>query len=158
MPNDLLRYLAGPTGFSWWWWVPVALLVLVVAGWYAAVFVWTLPPATLRANRFLASMHRRVVVEQFSRSVRATTAAYQSGALSARAACDRYAHTLRSFLYVSTGQRAQYMQTPDLAAGALAPAAPLAAGLDELRFGGGAAAVNIAAVGQSVEEVIRTWT
>ena len=158
MPNDVLRYLAGPTGFPWWWWVPVALLVLAVAGGYAAVFVWTLPPATLRANRFLASMHRRVVVEKFSRSVRATTTAYQGGALSARAACDRYARTLRSFLFVTTGQRAQYMQLPELAAGELAPAAPLAAGLDELRFGGGAEAADVAAVGQAVEEVIRSWT
>ena len=41
MPNDLLRYLFGPAGFSWWWWVPVALLVAAVAGWYVAVMVWT---------------------------------------------------------------------------------------------------------------------
>ena len=158
MPNDLLRYLFGPAGFSWWWWVPVALLVAAVAGWYVAVMVWTLPPATLRANKFLASTHRRVVADRFCRSVRATTAAYQSGAISARAACDAYSRTLRSFLFVTTGRRAQYMQLPELAVGELAPAAPLATGLDELRFGGGAEAVNVAAVGQSVEEVIRSWT
>ena len=49
------------------------------------------------------------------------------------------------------------MHTADLAAGALAPAAPLIAALNDARFTP-LARVDVERIAVSVEEVIRSWT
>lgn len=157
MPNDLLRYLAGPTGYSLWWWLLVGLLVLAVVGWYAGVAVWTWPPMKLRSNRFLGPIHRRLVANRFAKSVRATTEAYGAGRIPPRQALAEYTRTLRSFLGVATGERSQYMHVSELASGRLAPAAPLVAAMDETRFGTADGQVDVARVGSAVEEAIRAW-
>ena len=43
MPDDLLRHVIGPTPYSsLWLWLAIALSVLLV-GWYAGVFLFTMP-------------------------------------------------------------------------------------------------------------------
>jgi hypothetical protein len=158
MPTDLLRYLAGPTAYAWVWWLLVAALIAAVAGWYAAVAVWTLPPRTLRAHKLLGPIHRRLLAERFTKSIRATTDAHRAGALTTRQALDAYTGTLRSFLRLATGEPSHVMQIPQLAAGPLAAAAPTVAAIDDSRFGGPEPAqVDVDRVGSAVEEVIRTW-
>ncbi|WIM89828.1 hypothetical protein PT015_10595 [Candidatus Mycobacterium wuenschmannii] len=157
MQTDLLRYISGPSPFALWWLVIAAALIIVLAAWYAGVFMWTMPPARLRAMRGISTLHRRLLARRFARSVAATTNAYRSGAITAVQACAGYSRTLRSFLNVTTGQRAQYMHVDDLSGGALAPAAPLIAALNEARFTP-LARVEVERFGTTVEELIRSWT
>lgn len=157
MPTDLLRYVSGPTSYPMVWAVIAALLIAALIGWYAAVYVWTLPPTRLRKIRGLSLLHRRLLARRFARTVTATTSSYRAGAVTTAQACEVYSRTLRSFLHVATGQRAQYMHTEDLASGVLAPAAPLIAALNDARFTP-AARVDVERVGLAVEEMIRSWT
>lgn len=157
MQTDLLRYVSGPHPFAVWWTVAAALLIAAVVAWYVAVYVWTLPPARLRTLRGVSVLHRRLLARRFARSVEATTDTYRAGAITAVQACAGYSHTLRSFLNLATGQRAQYMHTADLAGGTLAPAAPLIAALNDARFTP-LARVDVERFGTSVEEMIRSWT
>lgn len=158
MPTDLLRYLSGPTPYSWLWWLLIATLILAVTGWYAGVAVWSLPPQTLRSHKLLGPLHRRLVADRFTKAVRTTTAAHHAGALTTRQALDAYTGTLRNFLKVATGQPSHVMQIPQLAAGPLAAAAPVVAAIDDSRFGGPhPAQIDINQMGSAVEEVIRTW-
>lgn len=157
MQTDLLRYVSGPTPFALWWTVIAALLVVVLVAWYVGVYVWTMPPVRLRNIRGVSMLHRRLVARRFARSVAATTDIYHSGAITAVQACAGYSRTLRSFLNVATGHRAQYMHTADLAGGPLAPAAPLIAALNDARFSP-PAQVDVERFGASVEEMIRSWT
>jgi hypothetical protein len=157
MPTDLLRYISGPTPYALWWAVIAAALIAALIGWYAAVYVWTLPPATLRKIRGVSMLHRRLVARRFARAVSATTGSYRAGAMTPAQACAAYSRTLRSFLNVATGQRAQYMHTEDLAGGMLAPAAPLISALNDARFTP-AARVDVERFGVAVEEMIRSWT
>jgi hypothetical protein len=157
MQTDLLRYVSGPTPFSLCWLVIAALMMAALVGWYVAVYVWTMPPATLRKIRGVSMLHRRLLARRFVRTVAATTNTYRAGAITEVQACAGYSRTLRSFLNVATGQRAQYMHTADLAAGALAPAAPLIAALNDARFTP-LARVDVERIAVSVEEVIRSWS
>jgi hypothetical protein len=157
MQTDLLRYVSGPTPFSLCWLVIAALLIAALVGWFAAVYVWTMPPATLRKIRGVKVLHRRLLARRFARTVAETTNTYRAGAITAVQACAGYSRTLRSFLNVATGQRAQYMHTADLAAGPLAPAAPLIAALNDARFTT-PARVDVERIAVSVEEMIRSWT
>jgi hypothetical protein len=157
MQTDLLRYVSGPTPFSLCWLVIAALLMAALVGWYVAVYVWTMPPATLRKIRGVSMLHRRLLARRFVRTVAATTNTYRAGAITEVQACAGYSRTLRSFLNVATGQRAQYMHTADLAAGSLAPAAPLIAALNDARFTP-LARVEVERIAVSVEELIRSWT
>ncbi|MCV7229858.1 hypothetical protein [Mycolicibacterium komossense] len=159
MPTDLLRYLAGPTGYSPWWWLVAGLLMVILVGWYAGVAIWTLPPIMLRSNRLLGGLHRRLVARRFTRSVRATTAAYRSGALSPAQAATAYTRTLRSFLTVATGRRPHYMRVADLANSPLAPAAPLVAALNDIRFNAVAPSApgDVERLAAAVEGAIAQW-
>ncbi|PBA69011.1 hypothetical protein [Mycobacterium avium] len=157
MPTDLLRYVSGPLPYAMWTTVLAVLLMAALAAWYVGVYVWTMPPARLRNIRGVALLHRRLVARRFARSVAATTNVYRSGAITAVQACAGYSRTLRSFLNVATGHRAQYMHTADLAGGPLAPAAPLIAALNDARFAP-PTRVDVERFGASVEEMIRSWT
>lgn len=157
MPTDLLRYISGPTPYPLWWAAIAALLVAAVIGWYAAVFVWTLPPTTLRKTRVVSMLHRKLLARRFVRTIAATTSGYRAGVITPARACADYSRTLRSFLQVATGRRAQYMHTAELAGGPLAPAAPLIAALNDARFTP-TAHVDVERFGVAVQEMIRSWT
>jgi len=159
MPTDLLRYLAGPSGYSPWWWLVVAVIVMLVAGWYLAVAVWTLPPTTLRSARVIGGLHRRLVARRFTRSVRAITAACRSGAMTPADAVAAYTRTLRSFLTVATGRRVHYMRITDLSNTSLAPAVPAMLSLNTIRFGGPykGSYADIERLAAEVEGTIKRW-
>jgi hypothetical protein len=157
VPTDLLRYISGPTPYAVWGIVLAVVLGVALIGWCITVYVWTLPPATLRNIRWISVLHRRLLARRFARTIAATTGQYQAGAITAAQACAGYSRTLRSFLHMATGQRAQYMHTPDMADSAVAAAAPLIAALNDARFTG-VARVDVERFGASVEEMIRSWT
>lgn len=157
MPTDLLRYISGPTPYAVWGIVLAVLLAVALIGWYVTVYVWTLPPATLRNIRWISVIHRRLLARRFARTITATTGQYHAGTITAAQACAAYSRTLRSFLHLATGQPAQYMHTPDIAGGVLAPAAPLIAALNDARFKP-MARVEVERFGASIEEMIRSWT
>jgi hypothetical protein len=157
MPGDLLRYLGGPAGFSWWWWIVVALCAVAIIGWYAGVFVWTLPPARLRKLPVLGNVHSRLLRRKFSRSITAIAGHHRAGGMPAIQAAAAISRTLRSFLYVATGARAQYMHIDDIAGhSALAPAAPVISALNDAQFS--TERGDIDRVASAAVEVIRTWT
>ncbi|OBI97909.1 hypothetical protein [Mycobacterium asiaticum] len=157
MPGDgLLRFIGGPLRFSGWWPLLGVLLLLAVVGWYAGIFVWTLPPARLRRIPVINGLHARVNRRRFTRVVRKIGAQYREGTLTPTAASARLSRTLRSFLYVATGIRAQYLHVEQLAGGPLAAAAPLFAGLNDARFNP-EAHPDVAELGRSAEELITSW-
>ncbi|WP_156689744.1 hypothetical protein [Mycobacterium sp. Marseille-P9652] len=157
MPADgLLRFIGGPPAFSAWWPVLGCLLLTAVIGWYATVFVWTLPPATLRRMPVVSDIHAWVNRRRFARAVRRIGARYRDGDLTPAQASAAISRTVRSFLYVATGIRAQYMHVEQLAGGRLAAAGPLLEGLNDARFNPSARA-DVAALGRSAEELISAW-
>jgi hypothetical protein len=157
MPGDLLRYLGAPAGFSWWWWIVVAVLAVAVVGWYAGVVVWTLPPWRLRRIPVVRNMHSWLLRRRFSNSVTKIVAAYRGGGLSVEHAAAAISRTLRSFLYVSTGARVQYMHIDAIAGSSqLAPAAPVFSALNDAQFA--TTRPDLDRVASAAVEVIRTWT
>lgn len=157
MPDDLLRFVSGPTPYSGWWlWTAVALLLAVIA-WYALVIVATLPSHRLRGRRIIGPLHARVLRQRYLRRLAGIEAAHAAGRVTAEEACADTSRTVRSFLHQATGIRAQYLHIDDLAAGDLAPAGPLLAELGEARFSGGAPC-DVAQVTARAQELVRTWT
>ncbi|MEB3049734.1 hypothetical protein KV112_08300 [Mycolicibacter sp. MYC123] len=155
--DDLLRFIGGPLPFSAWWIVFGVLLVLAVIAWLAGVFVWTLPPSRLRRMPVVRTVHAWLTRRRFTAAVRTACGRYQAGGVTAAQASTDISRTVRSFLYVKTGIRAQYLHVDDIADGPLAPAAALLAGLNVVRFDPQARA-DVAAIGRSAEELISTWT
>ncbi len=155
--DDLLRFIGGPLPFPVWWLGIGLLLLLVVIGWYTTIFVWTLPPARLRRMPMVSDIHSWVNRRRFARAVRRIGARYRDGDLTPTQASAGISRTVRSFLYVSTGIRAQYMHVGQFAGGPLAPAAPLLDGLDDARFNPGAR-VDVAALLSSAEKLISSWS
>lgn len=157
MPGDLLRFVSGPTPYSsWWLWLAIVLLLLVIV-WYAVVFVATLPAVRLRELPALGDLQARLTRRRFAGSIRHITDRRRRGELSDAEAYDRMSHTVRSFLHQATGVRAQYLQVDEIAAGTLAPAAPLIAALRDARFDADADA-DPDRLGQQAQELIRSWT
>lgn len=157
MPGDLLRYIGGPgTYSSWWLWLGPALLAIVIA-WYATVFVATMPSSQLRRIRVVRDLHGRLLRRRFAGSIRRITDCRRHGELSDAQAYAQMSNAVRSFLQQATGIRAPYLQVEEIAAGALAPAAPLIAALRDARFDttAGADPDDLAA---KAEELIRSWT
>lgn len=157
MPGDLLRFIGGPTPYSSWWLWLAALLLVVVIVWYAVVFVTTLPSSRLRELPMLGDVHARLTRRRFAGAIRGITERRRRGELSTADAYDQMSHTVRSFLHQATGVRAQYLHVDELAAGDLAPAAPLIAALRDARFDTGADA-DPDRLGARAEELIRSWT
>jgi hypothetical protein len=157
VPGDLLRFVGGPAPYSSaWLWLAVVLLVIVFA-WYALVFVATLPSARLRQLPVLGDVHARLTRRRFAGAIRHINDRRRRGELSTAEAYDQMSHTVRSFLHQATGVRAQYLQVDELAAGALAPAAPLIAALRDARFDADTDA-DPEPLGERAEELIRSWT
>lgn len=157
MPDDLLRFVSGPTPYSWWWLVLAAALVAALIGGYAAIFVATLPAQRLRTLPGVGPLHDRVLRERYARRIAAVDAELHAGRLTPAEAGAEVDHAVRSFLFQSTGVRAQYMQVDAIAAGRLAQAAPLLADLGDLRFNGDSE-VDAGRAGARAQELVRTWT
>jgi hypothetical protein len=157
VPDDLLRFVSGPTPYSLWWlWLGLVLMALVIA-WYAIVFVWTMPSEQLRRMPVIRKLHSAVLRRRFGRSIRRIDARHRAGELSGAEAGTQIGRTLRSFLYQATGTPAQYMHVEAIVASDLAAAGPLFSALDDARFSAGSP-VNVGDVGEAAEELIRKWS
>lgn len=157
MPDDLLRFVGVPPSYSsWWLWLGLALIVLVI-GWYTAVFVATMPSARLRRLPVVRSMHARLLRYRFARTARDITRRHRAGELTAVQTGAALSRTLRSFLHQATGRRAQYMQLKAIAASDLAAAAPVLESLAEVQFDQTSTA-DVDRLGEDTEEVIRSWS
>lgn len=157
MPGDLLRHLFGPQPYSpWWLWLAV-LMLLAVIGWYAGVFVWTLPSQWLRRIPVVRRMHARLLRHRFARRVQGIADEHDAGRLLAPAACGAISRTVRSFLHQATGVRAQYLQVGAMADANLAGAAPLLTRLGDAQFNA-ESRVDVADVSARAQELIRSWT
>lgn len=157
MPDDLLRHVFGPQPYSSaWLWLAV-LLILAVFGWYAGVFVWTLPSDRLRRIPVVRRVHAWLIRNQFARHVQGIADEHIAGRMSAPAACAAISRTLRSFLHQATGTRAQYLQIAAVADGDLAAAAPLLTRLNDGQFNA-ETQVDVDGVSARAQELIRAWT
>jgi hypothetical protein len=156
VPDDLLRFVFGPTPYSaWWLWLALGLMILVIA-WYVGVFVWTLPSQQLRRLPLIRSMHATLLRRRFARAAGSIGERYRAGDLSAAQAGAQMSGTLRSFLHQATGTRAQYMHVDDIGSSDLADAAPLISRLNDVQFNT-ASQVNVEEAGSATEELIRRW-
>jgi hypothetical protein len=156
VPDDLLRFVSGPTPYSaWWLWIALALLVIVIA-WCVGVFVWTLPSERLRSMPVVRSLHGQLLRRRFARAIRSIDERYRAGDISAVQAGAQMSRTLRSFLHQATGTRAQYMHVDDIGSSDLAKAAPVFSALNDAQFNT-ASPVNVSRVGSTAEELIRSW-
>lgn len=154
MPDDLLRFVVGPTPISGWWLaLPVAVAVLLL-GWYVAVFAMTATPdhpgALQRARDALG--RRRAL-----RAVRGIRADLKAGTVEPPVAAAALNRTLREFLQRATGARIEYMPVATMAGGELAVPAALFSRLDDARFNT-ESAEDVAAAAAQAEELIASWT
>jgi hypothetical protein len=157
MPGELLRYLGGPTGFAWWWWAVAAGCAAVVIGWYAGVYVWTLPPARLRRVPVIRGVHGWLLRRRFRRTLATITDQYRVGQLTGGQAAAAMSRTLRSFLCVATGNRAQYMHIDDIARNAeLGAVAAVFVALNDAQFS--TERIDLLRVAHTATEVVREWT
>jgi uncharacterized protein YjiS (DUF1127 family) len=154
--DDLLRFIGGPLPFSGWWLLLGIFLLAVVIGWTAGVFVWTLPPARLRQIPVIRSIHAWANRRRFVRVIRRISDHYRDGALSPVQASADISRTLRSYLFVATGVRAQYLHVGQLTGGRLDAVTPLLDGLNQVQFNP-EVRVDIVALGRSAEELISSW-
>lgn len=156
MPDDLLRHVFGPQPYSsWLLWLAV-LLVVAVFGWYAGVFVWTLPSERLRRIPGARRVHAWLIRERFARCVQGIADEHNAGRMPSPAACAAISRTLRSFLHQATGTRAQYLQIAAMADGDLAAAAPLLTRLGDGQFNA-ETHVDVDDASTRAQELIRSW-
>lgn len=154
--DDLLRFIGGPMVSSMWWVWGGLLLIAVVIAWGVGVFVWTMPPARLRAIPVIDGVHGWLVRRRFVRSIAQLNAQFMAGGLTPAQAGAGVSRILRSFLYVATGVRAQYLHVGDIAEGELAGVGPLLNALNDVQFSG-QSRTDMVALGRAAEELIRTW-
>jgi hypothetical protein len=157
VPVDLLHFVIGPTGYSsgWLWVAAILLLVLIV--WYTAVFALTMPGRSLRTLPVIGATRSELLKRRFAKAVHAVGDRYRAGDLAAAPAAEALSRELRAFLHQATGARAEYMQVDAIAAGRLAPAAPVLTDLIDAQFNADSA-VDVGSVSDSAEELIRSWT
>jgi hypothetical protein len=157
VPDDLLRHVIGPQAYSsWWLWLGL-LLIASVIGWYAGIFVWTLPSHRLRRIPVVRRLHARLIRNRFARRVRSIADEHGAGQVSAPVACAAISRTVRSFLHQSTGARAQYLHVEAMADAELAAATPLLTRLGDAQFNA-QTTVDVADVSARAQELIRSWT
>jgi hypothetical protein len=155
--DELLRFVSGPTPYSsWWLWLAVSLSVLLI-GWYAGVFVFTMPGRRIRGLPVIGAARSELVKRRSMRAVRAIGERYRAGELGAAPAAAAVSRELRSFLHAATGTRAEYMQLDAIAASELAAAAPMLTDLTDAQFNADSV-VDVGAVADSAEELIHTWS
>jgi hypothetical protein len=154
--DELVQFVIGPTPCSsWWLWLAVVLLIVLI-GWYAAVFVLT-KPGPLRGLPVIGAARSELVRRRSARAVRAIGERYRAGDLAAAPAAAAVSRELRAFLRTATGARAEYMQVDAIAASELAPAAPVLAKLIDAQFNADST-VDVGSVSDSAEELIHTWS
>ncbi|WP_041781724.1 hypothetical protein [Mycolicibacterium chubuense] len=157
MPDDLLKFVSGPPGYSWWWlWLGCVLVVLVIA-WYTVLLVATMPSQKLRGIPAIRSLHSRVLRYRFARTAREITRRHRHEELSRVQASAALSRTLRSFLHQATGRRVQYMQLRAFADTELASAATVLEALGEAQFDDTSTA-DVDRLGARTEELIRSWS
>ena len=157
MSDELLRFVIGPTPYaSWWLWVAL-LLLLVVVGWYVAVFVLTLPGRRIRGLPVIGATRSELLKRRSARAVRAAGERYRAGELAAAPAAAAVSRELRSFLHHATGVRAEYMQVSAIAASELSSAATVLSELNDAQFNADSSS-DVGAASDSAEELIRTWS
>lgn len=157
MSDELLRFVSGPTPYSsWWLWLAVSLTVVLI-GWYGAVFVFTMPGRRLRDLPIIGAARSELVKRRSARAVRAIGARHRAGELGAAPAAAAVSRELRAFLHAATGTRAEYMQLDEIAAGELAPAAPVLTDLTDAQFNADSV-VDVGAAADSAEELIDAWS
>ena len=143
---------APPVPRGWLW--GVGMIIAAVVGWYLGVLWWTAPgraePAVVGAAR-AAIIRRRAL-----RSIADTRMRYRAADLSAPAAASQLSGHLRRFLRETTGQRAEYLQLPEIAGGALAPAAPVLTALDDIQFNRTTIA-DLEVAADAAERLVRQW-
>jgi hypothetical protein len=93
---------------------------------------------------------------RFVRLVRNIDARYRDGGVAPAQASASMSRALRSFLYVATGIKAQYMHIEQLADGPLGMAVPVLIGLNEAQFNPEGRA-DLGALARSAEELISSW-
>jgi hypothetical protein len=157
VPDDLLSHLIGPTPYSSAWLWTAVVLVLGLLAWYTAVFVLTSQRRRLRDLPVLGAARGGLIRRRAVRAVRAVGNRYRAGELEAASAGAAVSRELRSFLHAVTGMEAEYMQVEAMVAGQLAPAAPILFELDDVRFNH-RSIVDVGAVSEATEELIREWT
>lgn len=156
MPDDLLRFVGGPLPFSYWWVAIGLFLIAIVIIWCTGVFVWTLAPARLRTVPVIRNLHGWLVRRRFARSLQRTNQQYLAGGLTPAQAGAAVSRILRSFIYVTTGVRAQYLHVAEIADGDLAGVGPLFRALNDVQFSV-APQSDMVTLGRSAEELVRTW-
>ncbi len=157
MPDDLLQYLIGPSPYSMrWLWLAIVLSLGLIA-WYGAVFALTMPNRRLAEVPLVGALRSELLKRRAVGAVRGIGRRHRAGELDAAQAGAALSRELRDFLHQFTGVRARHLQFSDLAAGELAAAAPVLADLNDVQFNAGSV-VDVAAAGESVEELIRGWT
>ncbi len=157
MPDDLLRHVMGPPSYSsWWTWLALALAIVLI-GWYAGVFIVTMPGRKPRDLPVIGATRDALIRRRFARAVHAIGARYRSGELAAAPAATAVSNELRGFLHRTTGVRAQYMQVDAIAESKIGSAAPVLTDLVDAQFNA-ASTVDVGVVSDTVEELIRTWS
>jgi hypothetical protein len=157
VPDDLLRYVSGPTPYSWWWLVLAAILLLGMIGWYAGVFVFTAPGRQIRNMPLIGASRTEWLKRRYAHAVKAVGDQYRAGELSAAPAATAISRELRAFLHRTTGADAEYMHLDAIATSELAPAAPVLAQLLDAQFNADSTR-DVGVVSDSAEELIRTWS
>jgi hypothetical protein len=157
VPDDLLRFVSGPSPYSGWWLAAAALLTLLVIGWYAGVFVFTRPGRRVGDIPLVAATRHELLRRRYIRAVRAVEARYRSRELAAAPAATAVSRELRTFLHRVSGAPAEYMQIEAIAAGPLAPAAPVLADLADAQFNADSTR-DVGALTDTVVELIRSWS
>ncbi|MFV1363124.1 hypothetical protein AAHH97_06635 [Mycolicibacterium elephantis] len=156
MPDDLLRFVIGPSPYSGWWLWLAVLLILLVIGWYTVVFVWTLSAERLRRMPVIRSWHATLLRRRFARTIDDIAERHRRGDLPAPHAAAQISRALRSFLHQATGTPAQYMHVEAISSGELAPAAPVLEALNDAQFNN-SSPVDIDQTGSAAGELVRTW-
>lgn len=157
MSDELIRFVSGPTPYSsWWLWLAVMLSVLLI-GWYAAVFLFTMPGRRIRGLPVVRAARSELAKRRSIRAVRVIGERYRAGELAAEPAAAAISQEVRAYLHAATGTRAEYMQLNAIAAGALAPAAPVLTDLTDAQFNADSV-VDVGAAADSAEELIHTWS
>jgi hypothetical protein len=156
VPDDVLRFVIGPSPYAAsWLWFGLALLAVVVA-WWVGVVLWTLPAHRLRTIPAIRTMHSKLLRRRFSRSIRAIDRRYRADELTAAEAGHQMSRTLRSFLYHATGTPAQYMHVEAIKTSDIAEAATVFAALNDSQFNS-ASQADISEIGATARELILSW-
>jgi hypothetical protein len=157
VPDDLLHYVIGPQPYSSWWLWLAATLTVLLAGWYAAVFLLTRPGRQPREFPLLGAARDRRLRHRAARAVRRIGDRYRAGELGPASAGTAASRELRRFLHRATGVPAEFMQLSDLASSQIAPAATILEQFIDIQFNADTE-VDVSRVLEDAEELILSWT